>query len=342
MTRIWGSRHMRKTPGGIRDVAKETGLSIATISRVMNGAKNVSPKTRQLVLEASERLAYLPNPAARALSTAKSKTIAAIIPTIEHSVFAKFIAGIEQSLGSLGYSLVLAISNGDEEEELMAARKLLGMGAEAFILSGAVHCQELLDLFERRHVPIVFTSIWNPDLTFPTVGYDNRKLAAKAVRYLDSLGHRQIAVLHGPLANSDRTLARRQGAEAAGSAIVELDFHETELSVSGGRRAIREVLKRESQPTAILCFSDVLALGVYFGLAEAGHSVPDEMSVMGFDNLDWANDVHPPLTTINLPAAEMGKAVAKQIMNHLETGASLNCQHLDAEIISRASVKDIR
>ena len=215
------------------------------------------------------------------------------------------------------------------------------MGAEAFILSGAAHSQVLLDMFQRRQVPIVFTSIWNPDLAFPTIGYDNSKLAANAIRYLAMLVHRRISVLHGPLANSDRILARRQGAETQGSPLVKLDFHETELSVAGGRKAVSKVLQGKFAPTAILCLSDVLALGVYFGLSEGGLVVPDDMSVMGFDNLDWAKETHPPLTTINLPAAEMGRAVAKQIMNHLETGAPNHQKHLDAEIVSRSSVKDI-
>lgn len=332
---------MAKQPGRIRDVAKETGLSIATVSRVMNGAKNVSPNTRERVLEACERLNYLPNPAARALSTSKSKTVAAIIPTIEHSVFAKFIAGIEQALGARGYSLVMAISNGDEDEELNAARKLLGMGAEAFILSGAAHRKALLDMFESRQVPFAYTSIWEPEIPPPTIGYDNRKLAADAVRYLMSCGHRKIGVVHGTLSDSDRSQARREGAESAKSEDVELQFHETELSVSGGRVALQEILQRDDRPTAILCFSDVLALGVYFGLNEAGLVVPDDISVMGFDNLDWAKDTYPPLTTINLPAANMGKAVASQIMNHLETGEPLFHEHLKAEIVTRSSVRKI-
>ena len=307
----------------------------------MNGAKNVSPNTRERVLEACDRLDYLPNPAARALSTSKSKTVAAIIPTIEHSVFAKYIAGIEQTLGARGYSLVMAISNGNEEEELKAARKLLGMGAEAFILSGSEHSQALLDTFRRRSVPFAFTSIWEPELEIPTIGYDNRKLAAEALRYLVSCGHRKISVVHGPMSENDRTLARRQGAETVGPAMVDQQFHEKELSVSGGRAALQEILQSDERPTAILCFSDVLALGVYFGLAEAGLVVPDDMSVMGFDNLDWAKETHPPLTTIDLPAAEMGKAVASQIINHLETGEPLRREHLDAKIIVRSSVKNI-
>lgn len=332
---------MKKPPGRIRDVAKETGLSIATISRVMNGAKGVSPKTRKRVLEASERLDYLPNPAARALSTNKSRTIAAIIPTIEHSVFAKFIAGIEQALGAHGYSLVLAISNGDDAEELKAARKLLGMGAEAFILSGAAHSQALFDVFERRQVPFVFTSVWEPDLAYPTIGYDNAQLAADAVEYLRAHGHRHIAVIHGPLAGSDRTQARCRGAQSVRSDALKLSFFETELSASGGRKVIREVVQGDTRPTAILCFSDVLALGVYFGLAEMGIRIPEAISVMGFDNLDWAKETFPPLTTIDLPATDMGRSVATQIMEHLEHGTPLCRKQLPAQIIERSSVAKI-
>jgi len=293
------------------------------------------------VLEACEKLDYIPNPAARTLSTSKSKTVAAIIPTIEHSVFAKFVAGIEFALGTRGYSLVLAISNGDQDEELSAARKLLGMGAEAFVLSGAEHSEQLLDLFARRQVPFAFTSIWDENLEHPQIGYDNENLAAEAVEYLASLGHQRIAVVHGPLANNDRAFARRKGAESVVSASVTLDFHEVELSVGGGRKATQRVLQKTPRPTAIFCFSDVLALGVYFGLSEAGLRIPRDISVMGFDNLDWSKDTHPPLTTINLPAADMGKAVALQIMDHLETGEPLKSQHQPAAIIERASVKKL-
>jgi len=193
---------MTKKVGRIRDVAKETGLSIATISRVMNGATNVKPDTRDKVLAACEKLDYVPNPAARSLSTRRSKTIAVIIPTIEHSVFDKYIAGIEQTMSERGYSLVLAISNADSEDELAAARKLLGMGAEAFIITGREHSQELIDMFRRRNVPYAFTSVWDKHRELPTIGYDNYSLAKQAVEFLHAHGHCNIAIVHGSLVNA--------------------------------------------------------------------------------------------------------------------------------------------
>lgn len=323
-------------------MAKETGLSIATVSRVINNSALVSEKTRQHVLDACERMSYLPNSAARALSTSRSKTIAAIIPTIEHSVFAKFISGIEQTLDDQGYSLVIAISNADEGAELKAARKLLGMGAEAFILTGTNHSAALTQTFSRRAVPFVFTSVWEPANLVATIGYDNAKLASEAVQYLAAKGHRRISAIHGPLSESDRTVARKQGAEAAEKHDAHLQFIETELSVWGGKAAVHKLLSPSFNCTAVLCFSDVLAMGVYFGLAEIGKSVPEDLSVMGFDNLDWASLTVPALTTINLPATSMGRSAAKELVNSLETGSPVRNQHLSAEIVERASVRRIK
>ena len=307
----------------------------------MNGAKNVSEKTREKVLAACEKLDYVPNPAARTLSTKKTKTIAAIIPTIEHSVFAKYITAIEQSLNKRNYSLVIAISNADQEEELQAAKKLLGMGAEGFILTGAEHNDQLLEMFTRRKVPYVFTSIWNSNSINPTIGYNNYALAAKAIEFLASCGHQQIAIIHGPLKESDRTQARRDGAVSANRGQLTLNFFETVLNVAGGKSAVKSLLNSDIQYTAILCFSDVLALGTYFALSEAGIKIPEDISVMGFDNLDWSEHIAPPLTTINLPAETMGHEVALQLMDHLEDINTIQSTQLSGYIIERDSVAKI-
>ena len=332
---------MDKRHGKIRDVARETGLSIATVSRVMNGATNVKEETRARVLDASSRLNYLPNPAARALSTSRSKTIAAIVPTLEYSIFAQYLTAIEQTLAVRGYSLVIALSNFDQTEELDAARKLLGMGAEAFILSGTEHDGSLIDLFDRRSIPHVYTSVWNPSSIVPTIGYDNAALASDAVDFLYAKGHRHIAVIHGPLFNSDRTRARKSGSLNAKHQNLELLFHETELNVAGGKSAMKAVLDAQQHCTAVLCFSDVLALGSYFAAQERGLRIPDDLSVMGFDNLDWTAHISPALTTVNLPVTTMGERVAMQLMDHLETHQAISGELIAGHIVERASVRPI-
>lgn len=332
---------MADNVGKIRDVARATGLSTATVSRVMNGNPKVDPQMRARVLEAAKQLNYVPNPAARALSTRKTRTVAAIIPTIEHSVYAKYITSVEQALGRLGYTLVLAISNADLRQELAAAEQLVAMGAEAIILTGANHNPDLINLLERRAMPVVFTSIYDPASAVPTIGYDNTALAGAAIAYLQSYGHNMIAVAHGPLHDSDRTAARCEGVKLAISRQGLAPFVGVELSVEGGRRAAASILEMAPRPTAILCLSDVLALGVMFQLQSVGLSVPEDISIMGFDNLDWSKDCNPSLTTIDLPATKMGEVAVQLVVDQLENGTPMKSFPLSASIVTRNSVKRI-
>ncbi|MEL6503321.1 MAG: LacI family DNA-binding transcriptional regulator [Pseudomonadota bacterium] len=326
----------------VRDIARETGLSVATVSRAMNDLGNVSPKTRDRVLAAARQLNYVPNPAARALSTKRTRTIAAIIPTIEHSIFARFLTAIESELTQLGYSLVIAVSNNSAQEELEATEKLLGLGAEGFIFTGLDHDPALFDLLDRRQVPHVLTSGWCARPQRPLIGYDNGALAAEAVNYLHNLGHRTIGIFHGPLTDNDRTRARlegAQGAAVAGMASQPIKLHtiETELSVAGGSEAVGRLLAKSQDITAILCFSDILALGASFRLQQEGLSVPDHISLMGFDNLDWSASNTPPLTTIDLPTTRMGRLASAGLVNKLDRGHDILAQNLEGKIIPRAS-----
>ncbi|MEM7238675.1 MAG: substrate-binding domain-containing protein, partial [Pseudomonadota bacterium] len=172
----------------------------------------------------------------------------------------------------------------------------------------------------------------------PTIGYDNETLARDAIRFIAGKGHKKIAVVHGPTAESDRTRARKTGAEAGRSDKTVVDFFECRLDVPGGKAAANRVLRDGTDYTAILCFSDILALGVYFALIERGIAFPKAMSVMGFDNLDWTGAVVPGLTTINLPATKMGFDVADQLILHLEDGAPVLPTKLDGWIVERDSV----
>ncbi|MEM9733132.1 MAG: LacI family DNA-binding transcriptional regulator [Pseudomonadota bacterium] len=322
----------------VRDIARATGLSVATVSRAMNGATNVSPKTKARVLTAAQQLNYVPNPAARALSTKRSRTIAAIIPTIEHSIFARFLTAIESELTQLGYSLVIAVSNDNPMEELQATRKLLGLGAEGFIFTGLTHDPALYELLDQRQVPHVLTSGWDKSGgARPIIGYDNADLSAQAIQYLYELGHRAIGIIHGPLLHNDRTRARREGAESINLRGLSLHPVETGLSVADGSEAAGRLLETAPAVTAILCFSDILALGASFQLQQHGLSVPDDISLMGFDNLDWSASNTPPLTTIDLPTTLMGQLASTGLVKRLDGGEAMQSQNLAAQIVPRRS-----
>ena len=181
----------------------------------------------------------------------------------------------------------------------------------------------------------------DPALSTPMIGYDNAALAHAALTYLTSKGHSKIAVVHGPARSSDRISARVAGARKACDETMSVSFFETSLDATGGKQAVQTILDKGIDVTAILCLSDVLALGAYFGLAAASLSIPEDMSVMGFDNLDWSTEIVPPLTTTNLPARKMGRSVALQLMELLDMNRALEPTLLEGQIIERGSVLDI-
>ena len=334
---------VRTSPGRItlRDVAREAGVSIATASRVLNGSPSVAPATRGDVLAVIKRLEFAPDPLARALNAGGTNTVGTIIPTINHAIFAAFLEALEAEFGSNGFSLVIATTSDDPEVEFARARSLLEMGARALIVSGLEHDPGLAGLAKRFGAPVVATSLHDPSATFPTIGYDNEELARQAVRYLLDLGHTDIALMHGPVWGNDRTRLRVRGAESVGSAC-NLRKIETELSVRGGAGAAQQVLSQNPLPTALLCLSDVLAIGAMFEFQRNGLKLPEEMSVMGFDDISWSGHTHPRLTCMSLPVAEMGQQTARAICDHLQNGTPIRSCRLAGEIRIRASACHVK
>lgn len=325
----------------IREVARAAGVSVATVSRVINGSKQVSEKTRLLVEEARAKVGYVPNSAAKALTTRRSRIIGAIIPTLSHSIFATFLGELEAMFSKLNYSVIIALSNGDPKQEEKRAFELLSMGAEAFILVGAERQSSLLDLLTKRNIPSLRTSFWNPEDGIPTIGYDNQTLAESALVFLMKQGHRNIGVLHGPAQTNDRTRGRLDGIATIANKHSDLKvaLFEGSLDAAGGVQATQNALMHDSKPTALLCLSDVLALGALFEAPRQGFSVPDDVSIMGFDDLAWSAFTHPRLTTMALPTLEMGRLAAKQLAALLDNGAPLQSVCLPAEIVERDSVR---
>ena len=324
---------------GVRKLAQETGLSTATVSRALNDSKGVTPATRQVVLDAAERMGYRPNAAARALTTKRSRTVGAIIPTLENSIFALFINSLEDTLAARGYSLVIATTHNDPELESKRAKDLLHMGTEGLIVSGQEHSREFLTLIQSRGIPTIATSIYSETSPIPCIGYDNEYLGKMAAEHLKSLGHVNPAILHGPLMTNDRTQLRLKGVR---NIFPECKTYETSLSVKGGVMGCRHFIKQDNPIDALLCLSDILALGAIFEASNLGVSIPDQLSVMGFDNLEWADSITPSLTTINLPVTSMGQRAATSLMDHLEDNRPILNQRLDSQLLVRHSVKNRR
>ncbi|MCV0427933.1 MAG: substrate-binding domain-containing protein [Roseibium sp.] len=329
---------------GVRALAKMTGFSTGTISRVLNNSALVNAETRRQVLEAIDKAGYTRNPAARALATQRTKTIGAVVPTLAHSIFARFLNAIEQELAGRGYALVIATSGEDADTEERRARELIDLGAEGVILSGAVHNVSLLEFLSAGKIPVICTSVCKGQNGLPAIGYDNAALGQKALRFLVSLGHKNLLVLHGPKQNNDRTRLRIEGVMTGASETgAKVQLLETTLDVAGGTKSAADYFSsKHPGASAVLCLSDVLALGVLFEAGRRGISVPGDLSLMGFDDLDWAAHSVPSLTTIRLPTARMGTHVAKALMGKLDSAEPIETLRLDAEIVQRESVADVK
>ena len=260
-----------------------------------------------------------------------------MIPTIESSIPARFIGGLESTLRRHGYALVTATTGFDQAVEAQHGRDLIGLGAEALVVLGLEHDEALLRAAQSRGVPIVCAGVFEPDFPLPTIGWDNRSLGATAMHFLLDRGHEHIAVVSGPLRRSDRRRMRLAGMQDAYPDHSKLSLVETGVSVEGGVHAARELATMKPRPTALLCLSDVLAMGALFEAPRQGLSVPDDLSVMGFDDLDWAPHIEPALTAVHLPTREMGQATGEAIVQYLDEGKPIDPIELKGHLLERRS-----
>lgn len=327
----------------VRSLASKTGLSVATISRVLNNSGDVSDSTRLRVKQAMKESGYVPNSAARALSTRRTRTIGAVLPTLSASIFSRFIDAMEDRLAHHGYALVVATTRNDPKKEGVRARELLDMGAEGLVLSGAGQIDSLLTLLSNADVPTICSSIHRTGNGLVAIGYDNAHVADQAIEYLHSLGHTRIAVIHGPVKNNDRTQLRLEGIQTSSKLLgVSVDYFDTTMDIEGGSIIAKKVLQKPLQFSAVLCLSDVIALGFLFEANRRKIAIPKALSLMGFDDLEWASLSHPTLTTIRLPTGRMGSHIADALVGKLEHGNKLKSLTLTATIVERESTAKLK
>ncbi len=328
--------HKEKKRANLRDVARIANVSVATVSRVLNTPKVVQQDTRERVEAAITELGFHPSAAARAINSGRTRIIGALIPTLESDIFALTLDAIESRLDDFGLSLVVATTDEDADKEARKAKELLDVGVEGLILSGISHSDALHSLIERTRVPAIVTSYYDATFRYPTIGYDNHGAARLALDHLQDLGHRQVAVIHGPAAINDR-IRERLRALIDPQDGVSLKYYETEFSVAGGAAVIDRVLTKQTQLDAILCLSDVQAFGALFALQRRGVNVPQDVSVMGLQDLPSAAQSYPSLSTVRLPARRMGRLAAESLAKWVEDDHKPDPTCLPCELIVRES-----
>ncbi len=306
----------------IRDVAKAAGVSPSTVSRVLTKSAYVAEEKQEKVLEAIEKLNFQPNVVARSLRLKTSRIIGLLIPDITNPFFPEIAKGIEDAAHKNGYNIMLCNTENDVKKEMNYVELLKGRQADGLIIAKAGEELDHLKDTIRSGIPISF--IDRPvNLDEADQIVSNNHLGMKiAVEKLYATGHRKIGLVAGPKhlrVADERFQGFRAGMLAQNLAINEKwIFHEV-FSVSGGRSAGLKLLEMPAHPTAMICSSDVLAIGFIDSLFEAGFSVPEYMSVIGFDDINFTKYLKPKLTTIRQAKYEMGAKALELLLKRIKS-----------------------
>jgi LacI family transcriptional regulator len=309
----------------LRDVARAAGVHPGTASRALNEQTRslVNADTAQRVLEVAESLGYHPNPIARGLKTRRSYTIGVLIPDILNPLFPPIIRGIEDRLEQAGYTSVIANTENDPERERIDFRAMLARQVDGFITATARLDHAILD--EIVGAPMVLVNRRVADGSFASVTADDRAGTKLAVDHVVELGHRQIAFVGGPMTLSTTRDRHEAFKEAMRKHRLKVDRSLTLvgdwITIREGQRLCRELLDSGKHFSAIVAANDLMALGCYDALAERGLVCPDDVSVVGYNDMPFCDHFNPPLTTIRIPHYEMGVAAADLLLDQLDERA---------------------
>ena len=324
-------------PATIKDVARAAGVSVATVSRAMNGLDKVLPETRQRILDAARELRFTPSGAARSLITRRTDTIGALLPDLHGEYFSELIRGIDQAARARGLHLLVSSSHGDADEAAAALRAMNGRVDGLLMMSPHVDGDFLQhNLPGRLPAVLISTGLDVPGQVRFVV--DNHGGAKAMTRHLAASGRRRIAFVTGPQANeesAERLRGYRDGLRAGATAIVvDGDFSE-----ESGWAAGRRIAQMKPRPDAVFAANDMMAIGCLAALGEAGLRVPEDIALAGFDDIPISRYVAPALTTIRVPIAALGAAALDALVKVVEQPESRSAHTtvLPVELIVRRS-----
>jgi LacI family transcriptional regulator len=303
----------------IEDVARKAEVSAATVSRVLNHPEIVRPELRDKVARAIASLSYTRDSAGRALKSGRMRTIGAIVPTLGLSIFAEGVEAMQNRLSESGYTLLIANSQYDQRRELQEMQSLIERGIDGIALVGGSPGPELRALIRQAGVPVITTYVAKAQAGIPAIGIDNEAATQELTKFLLDLGHVSFGAIVNIPPSNDRSRARLEGIQHAlskvGIALRPSQVIRADHSLAQGRSALRQLLNDHPDTTAIICTTDTLAIGAMAEARKMGLNVPQALSITGFDDVELAAQVDPPLTTISVPAAEIGRGAADYLIN---------------------------
>ncbi|HEY8446934.1 MAG TPA: LacI family DNA-binding transcriptional regulator [Thermomicrobiales bacterium] len=313
----------------IEDVAREAGVSIATVSRFINGQTvAIAPATRERLQRAVDRLGYVPNAAARTLKTGRTRLIGVALADIAHMYWSAMLSGIEEGCARLGYSVVIGSASNRSAVQSEQVALFVRQKVDGLLLNPTEIDEATVSRWAALRCPIVMLDRTVPGLPFPLVAVDNAYGARLAVEYLLSLGHRRIAFITWPVANfsnrQERLDGYREALTEAGLPVDPALIRVAEESWDDGVRQTVALFSQPNRPTAVFSANMELNLQVLAGLKQLGLRIPDDVSVVGFDDSPWDPLLDPPLTTIATPPRRLGMLAALRLCRAAERGDHLS------------------
>jgi LacI family transcriptional regulator len=330
----------------IVDVARESGVSYSTVSRVLNGYEFVKPATREKVLDAAERLGYVPNQQARRLAGGRSNIIGVLVPGLDNSYIGEVIRGIDEELAKSDYDLMIYTTHRQRGKETKYVSSIVNGLTDGLLLIVPLVPTTYLDALHERGYPYVLIDQADTTGLSAIVNATNWQGAYEATQYLINLGHRRIGFITGLMGLSS-AVERLEGYRAALSdhdipvrseLIVEGDFWS-----DGGYAAAEQLLSLSEVPTAIFASNDLSAFGAMEAIRERGFRIPEDISLVGFDDIPQASIVYPKLTTVRQPLDQMGRVAAKMLLEHIENPErSLRRVTLSTHLIIRDTCQPLK
>ncbi|MBS3787012.1 LacI family DNA-binding transcriptional regulator [Candidatus Bipolaricaulota bacterium] len=327
----------------MEDVAEEAGVSINTVSRALNDKPDINPQTKKEILQIAEELNYQPNRFAKGLRSSKTSTLGVIVADILNPFFSALLKGIEKSAREDGYSIIVQDTDEKYENEQSAIQTALAEQVDGLLISPVqTNDQTIMDL-RNSDLPFVLLGRHFDDLETHYVVTDDVKGAKTAVNHLIEKGHERIALINGPShisSSKERLRGYRQAMKNHGLSINESFILEDNVMIEHGYETAKNLLAKTPSPTAVLCYSDFVALGVIKAARDEGLKISDDLAVVGYDDIFFATCLEVPLTTVRIPKKKMGKKAfktLKTLIGHEENVTELQKIKLETELVSRQS-----
>jgi LacI family transcriptional regulator len=332
-------------PVRMKDIARDLGVSVVTVSKVLRHHSDIGEETRERVLKRMKELNYRPNLAARALVTGHSFTVGLVVPDLVHPFFAEVAKGLSRVLRKKGYSLLISSSEEDVELEQQEIEQLLARRVDALVVASARGTEEALGRIDEQKIPYVLIDRQFAGLAANFVGVDDEAVGDLATTHLIEIGCHRIAHIRGPevstaigrLEGYRRALARH-GMTPAAEYLIELKSGDDAGDISG-YEAMRKLLELRPAPDGLFCYNDPVAMGAMKAILEAGKRIPEDIAVIGCGNVHYAGLLRVPLSSVDQASATIGECAAKLALSLVESKAPVKPETilLQPTLMARAS-----